>query len=319
MNYNYYISIVIKEGDVMNYKSINLKTTFSIDELYTIHYFEYMSDFSFAGESHDFWEFICVDKGEVNILMDKTHRVLKKGEIAFHKPNEFHKVKATGDSAPNLVVISFQCHDPVMDFFKDKVLKIDESERNLLADIIIEARQVFSCRLDDPYLTLMTRRDFEILGSEQLIKLYLEQFLIHLLRRYSTPISLAKINSRMPSKATKLKSDTEIFNRIVSYMELNLSTHITVDQICKDNIIGRSQLQKLFQEKTGLGVIEYFLNLKIETAKHMIRTGKMNFTQISEQLGYTSIHYFSRQFKKITDMTPSEYASSIKAMADGSF
>ena len=45
----------------------------------------------------------------------------------------------------------------------------------------------------------------------------------------------------------------------------------------------------------------------------------MNFTQISEQLGYTSIHYFSRQFKKVTGMTPSEYASSIKAMADGDF
>ena len=44
----------------------------------------------------------------------------------------------------------------------------------------------------------------------------------------------------------------------------------------------------------------------------------MNFTQISEKLGYTSIHYFSRQFKKVTGMTPSEYASSIKAMADRS-
>ena len=51
----------------------------------------------------------------------------------------------------------------------------------------------------------------------------------------------------------------------------------------------------------------------------MIRTGRMNFTQISETLGYTSIHYFSRQFKKIAGMTPSEYASSIKAVADGSF
>ena len=84
-------------------------------------------------------------------------------------------------------------------------------------------------------------------------------------------------------------------------------------------MIGRSQLQKLFQQKTGLGIIEYFSNMKIETAKEMIRTGHMNFTQISEQLGYTSIHYFSRQFKKITDMTPSEYASSIKAMAEGAF
>ena len=58
---------------------------------------------------------------------------------------------------------------------------------------------------------------------------------------------------------------------------------------------------------------------KIDAAKEMIRTGHLNFTQISERLGYTSIHYFSRQFKKLTGMTPSEYASSIKAMAEGSF
>ena len=59
--------------------------------------------------------------------------------------------------------------------------------------------------------------------------------------------------------------------------------------------------------------------MKVNAAKQLIRTNKMNFTQISEQLGYTSIHYFSRQFKKVTGMTPSEYASSIKAMADGDF
>ena len=48
----------------------------------------------------------------------------------------------------------------------------------------------------------------------------------------------------------------------------------------------------------------------------MIRSGQMNFTQISEYLGYSSIHYFSRQFKRSTGMTPSEYVSSIRALAD---
>ena len=56
---------------------------------------------------------------------------------------------------------------------------------------------------------------------------------------------------------------------------------------------------------------------KIEAAKELIRTNHMNFTQISAHLGYTSIHYFSRQFKKIVGMTPSEYASSVKAIAEG--
>jgi YesN/AraC family two-component response regulator len=71
-------------------------------------------------------------------------------------------------------------------------------------------------------------------------------------------------------------------------------------------------LQKLFREKTGGGVIEYFNRMKIETAKQMIREGKYNFTQLSEYLGYSSVCYFSRMFKKATGMSPSEYSSSIK-------
>ena len=42
----------------------------------------------------------------------------------------------------------------------------------------------------------------------------------------------------------------------------------------------------------------------------------MNFTQISDFLGYSSIHYFSRQFKKLSGMTPTEYATSIKAISE---
>ena len=74
----------------MNYKSIDLKDCITVDKIFTIHYFEYMSDFSFPGESHDFWEFICVDKGDVKIRMGDSDIILKKGQVAFHKPNEFH-------------------------------------------------------------------------------------------------------------------------------------------------------------------------------------------------------------------------------------
>ncbi len=303
----------------MNYKSVYLEDDISVREIFTIHYFEYMSDFSFPGESHDFWEFICVDKGDVKIRMGDSDVILKKGEVAFHKPNEFHTVDATGTSAPNLVVISFRCTSAVMTFFEDKIFKIDDLERNLLADIIAEARTAFSGRLDNPYQTEMIRADSVPFGSEQLIKIHLEYFLIHLMRRYKQPLISSNTSALSPLKVTKAKSDTEVLNRIIQYMEIHLNSRITIEQICKDNMIGRSQLQKLFQQKTGLGIIEYFSKMKIETAKEMIRTGHMNFTQISEQLGYTSIHYFSRQFKKITDMTPSEYASSIKAMAEGFF
>ena len=304
----------------MGYKGTVLKNSITINKIYSIHYFEYMSDFSFEGESHNFWEFICVDKGEVGVTAGKTFTILKKGDVAFHQPNEFHNVQATGTIAPNLVVISFQCDDEAMRFFKKRILRIDEMERNLLADIIIEARHCFDCRLDDPYLQNMPQKEPEMFGAEQLICLYLEYFLIHLIRRYSNPIVLRKRPARIETpKSTKQKSDTEIFNRVVDYLENHISAPVTIEQICKDNLIGRSQLQKIFKERCNLGIIEYFSLMKVNAAKEMIRTNRMNFTQISEQLGYSSIHYFSRQFKKVTGMTPSEYASSIKAMADGSF
>ncbi len=47
----------------MQYESVTLKKPVIIDKVYTVHYFEYMSDFTFSGESHDFWEFSLRGQG----------------------------------------------------------------------------------------------------------------------------------------------------------------------------------------------------------------------------------------------------------------
>ena len=125
----------------MSYKSVPLQDVLTIQEIYSIHYFEYMCDFSFPGESHNFWEFLCVDKGEVNVYAAEKFHNLKKGDIIFHKPNEIHDVNSNGLIAPNLVVMSFACTSPAISFFNGKVLQVNDAERLLLAQIIQEARQ----------------------------------------------------------------------------------------------------------------------------------------------------------------------------------
>lgn len=300
----------------MTYKGISFRKELHIDQLYSLHYFEYMSTFSFPGESHNFWEFVCVDKGEVTIGAGEQIHTLKKGDIAFHEPNEFHWVKANGSIAPNLIVISFSSKSPMMNFFRKKILRTDDFARSLLARIIMEAGNFLEGRLDDPYQTILKAKDCLLPASGQLIQLYLEELIIYFYRKYSDLSTAISNEQEKPDKTMKENIDTEVFNRVVSYLGQNLSSRITIEKICRDNLIGRSQLQKIFTKKSGLGIIEYFSNMKIEAAKELIRTEQMNFTQISEKLGYTSIHYFSRQFKKMTGMTPSEYASSIKAMAE---
>ena len=295
----------------MSFAAIHLDSDIHVEEIYTVHYFEYRNDFHFPGERHDFWEFQCVDKGMAQVCTDDGPHILNRGQAIFHKPNEFHDLMAVGNTAPNIVVVSFTCHSPCMKFFENRIVNITDTERNLLGMLISEARRCISSPLDDPYLNIMEKRENALFGSQQLLRLYLEQILIYLIRRnmmtqLSVPIS----------KFVDLKTNSAPYNKILFYLEEHIRESLTIEDICHDNLIGRSQLQKLFREQSHCGVIELFSQMKIEFAKQLIRENEMNFTQISEFLGYSSIHYFSRQFKKIAGMTPSEYASSIMALSE---
>ena len=297
-------SIRTQEDREADYSFVSLTSSLRIDRICTVHYFEYMNDFSFPGERHDFWEFLCVDKGEAVVTAGERNFTLKKDEIIFHQPGEFHAVQANGEIAPNLVVISFSCSAPAMEFFRSRILRIGEEERSLIASVLVEAEKGFSTPLDDPYTKKMELSPDAPFGSLQMMQLYLEQLLIRLIRRKEAP-------SRQ-----RIRADGDVYEKLLSYLEDHLTCQLSIEQICRDNLIGRSQMQKLFRERSGCGIIDYFSRMKIDAAKQLIRGQRLNFTQIADSLGYTSVHYFSRQFKKVTGMTPSEYSVSIKRLSE---
>lgn len=300
----------------MSYTGISNKKDITIEKIYSIHYFEYTSNFSFEGESHDFWEFIYVDKGQVDIIAGDDCIHLQTSEIFFHEPNEFHTVHIGDKIAPNAVIVSFSCHDEILHHLKHQKLIISQQEQYFLGKIISEAKQCFDYRLDDPYLKTIPLKESAPVGARQLLFSYLEQFLILMIRKYtSSQTQLIKLNS-FDLKSTKQASDTQLFAEIVKHIKKNLHTNINISSLCDSFSISRSRLQKLFKRSCNLGIIEYASYLKIEMAKEMIRSRNSNFTQIAEELGYSSIHYFSRQFKKISGMTPSEYASSVKLISE---
>lgn len=295
-------------GLSMNYTATVLKEDIIIKNIVTIHYFEFAKDYVFEGERHNFWEFLYVDKGEVEVMADSQGFKLKQGEMIFHKPNEFHNIWANGKVAPNLIVITFECNNKAMNFFRNKIINISDYEKNLLAKIIREAKEAFSSPLNISSLTKLERNQNSLFGCEQLIKTYLEQLLISLIRQGAS----IKSESRL-STAAKERSEDDMIKKILAYMSENIANNLTFDDICKFSCMSSTNLKILFKERVGMGVIEFFKNLKIEKAKKMMREEHYNFTEIAEKLGYTSIHYFSRHFKRVTGMTPSEYASSVKA------
>ena len=68
----------------MTYVKTQLKREITIPAIVTIHYFEYMKDFAFKGESHDFWEFLYVDKGNILVRAGDRELQMGAGDIVFH-------------------------------------------------------------------------------------------------------------------------------------------------------------------------------------------------------------------------------------------
>ena len=196
----------------MTYQPFLLTEELHITQIITIHYFEYTNTYHFHGESHDFWEFLCVDKGVVTVTAGEKKLTLQQGQIIFHEPNEFHNVQANGKIAPNLVVISFSCDSSCMKQFRNLITTISETEKTFLAQIIREARHCIATPLDNPFTKKMERRTDSPFASEQMIQLYLELLLLSMLRRLNQ-----KEKPDPSEKSTRKENDTILYQRILLY------------------------------------------------------------------------------------------------------
>ncbi|MCZ8511826.1 AraC family transcriptional regulator [Paenibacillus filicis] len=289
-----------------------LTESLSIRELISFHYFEFAKGYRFEGEQHDFWEFLYVDKGEVEVRADERTALLKQGMIIFHKPGEFHTVKVGEQhKPPNLFVVSFVCDSPFMKVLEQTVLQLGSPERDLLSLILQEGLQAFTPPFDHPMEHRLHPNPHAPFAAEQLIRAYLETLMIRLIRGQTSPAAkqdVPKLTSMQQEKA-----EQRIVQQLIAYMKSNLSSSITLETLCREAHLGKSRLKEIFQAHTGLGALEYFKQLKIDEAKTLMREQSYNMTEIAALLGYASIHYFSRDFKKTTGMAPSEYARSAKA------
>ena len=289
----------------LDYRPLSPRRPVAVDRLYSVHYFEWPISYAYSGESHDFWELLYVDKGAVEVTAGDRRLRLDQGQIIFHPPGEFHAFSAAG-AAPDLVVVGFGCPSPALDFFRGRTASLRGEERALLGRIVSESAAAFSTPLNLSQLTEITRREVQPFGGEQLLCAALEELLIRLIRRESSP----------GRTEDRIREDSGTLEQVMDYLSARLDRQLTLERVCQDNLVGRSQLQKLFHTHTGGGVMEYFTGLKIQAAQRMIREGRLNFTQIAARLGFQSSHYFSRRFRQTTGMSPSEYARSVKMLSE---
>lgn len=287
----------------------SMRTEIDVTHFVTFHYFEYPRKFVFSGEKHDFWELLYVDKGVVFAGTERERYQLQQGQIIFHKPNEFHTVECNGITSPCLVVVSFVSTSPAMEYFEHKVMRITQRAKSLMSIIINEAKKNYVTDLGDPFFTKLERREPSPFGREQLIKNYFEAFLLELMIQ-NTEVkkehTLLGVNQVQDSKTR--------FELANSFLQRNLGENLSLEDVCTHCAMSGSTAQQIFHRETGHSVMQWYARLRIEKAKQLIREGKDNMTSIAYQLGYSSIHQFSKQFSRLEGKSPTEYARSITSL-----
>ena len=93
---------------------------------------------------------------------------------------------------------------------------------------------------------------------------------------------------------------------IKSYIDGNYTQKITLKTLSEQFFVSRFYIEKNFKKYFGIPAIKYCNRVKFENACRMLSTGK-RVSDISEKLGFDNIFSFSRFFKNISGISPSEY------------
>lgn len=103
------------------------------------------------------------------------------------------------------------------------------------------------------------------------------------------------------------KSDNSGFGLVLKYIDENIGkANITNAELAE--LVGFSEVyfRKLFKKRFGTSPIQYVINRRVCYAKQLLN-GKYRIAEVAEKSGFSSIYHFSREFKKQTGKSPSEF------------
>ena len=283
----------------MKYVTKELKNTISVTGIVNLHFFEFCRDFTTDDEEHPFHELVFVNSGKLYISSDDYSGEVTKDHMIIHRAGITHSLRCPADKAPSVIIIGFVLDNDVINSFSREPIELSPYLIRKLAEIVKEGRGVFKPPYNVPVYDMKKKKN-QAVGAEQMLKILLEYFLIKLIREHGH--ASAQEDNESPA----------VINEIIKYVSENFLEKITIDELAFLFKTNRASLCKDFKRATGKTVVEYINDKKFELAKKRILTSDATFTEISSELNFESIHYFTRFFKKMSGMPPKDFRRSVK-------
>ncbi len=129
-----------------------------------------------------------------------------------------------------------------------------------------------------------------------------EEYKKFILNLYSRIIKLSSISD---SRKEKVRSED-----IKEYIDNHFTEYgFSTSDIVKRFKFSVSHLSAIFKKTEGVTIVDYITNKKIERAAQLIRESEFSIKYISSLVGYDNIQYFSKVFKRIMEISPTDYSN----------
>ena len=259
-------------------KLVPIEMQFSIKGFYSAIRFDWNDSFVFNGESHDFWEVVFVESGEVEVTEDENVYVLGAGNVIFHAPMEFHRIKSSGGSSPRGFIFSFSTLGELPEALKSGVFTLEPSRLD---------RYMKIC---DKIHSFVHGESSPLLGLE--VGALLTEFII-------------KLASKQAVSTSSMTQSAMEYRSIVSFMSENICENLTLEDIARENNVSISYVKLLFSNYAGISPKSYFNQMRVRRATELLSSG-LSVTEVSDRMNFSSPNYFSAFYKKHTGLSPSE-------------
>ena len=267
-------------------KSFFVPKLLSITKIHTFFKKDFVKGYLFKGESHDFYEVVCVISGSVGITAGKDVFTLSKGEVTYHPPGEFHAIWDEGESSPTVIIFSFDasCFPAV----NGKIFMLTDEQISYINEIYNTIKESLS-------------PDNEILpGKEIGIATAIKK----------TEVFLLSTMCQDDYYATDTRQGSLMFSKILSVMERELSSALNVSKMAKLCQTSVPTLEKTVYKYLGYGAMAHYNGLRLQKAQELLMSGK-SVKEVSISLGFSNQNYFSARFKKQYGYPPSSVGKSI--------
>lgn len=103
------------------------------------------------------------------------------------------------------------------------------------------------------------------------------------------------------------KDDAKIVDAAKKYISDHLSDNLTLENVACHVNLSTTYFSKFFKQELGTNFIDYVTDLRMDTAKELLKDSFLKVREIAGKVGFNDIRYFYKVFKKNTGFTPTEY------------